>query len=51
MMSLVGDFISEKVAFGWLQFQIVFSKLVKDDAQVAEVWENDYIVKVDEAVH
>ena len=55
-MCQIGDFFSKKAAFQWLQFQIMLSKSVKDNAEAVEVffnglWEDYYVIKVDEAVY
>ena len=47
---------SEKVALQQLQFQIVLSKSVKNNAQAVKIFfssvqEDDHVVKVDEAVY
>ena len=55
-MHQIGNFLSEKATLKWLEFQIGFSKLVKNYTYVAEtflssVQKDDFVIEVDEAVY
>ena len=55
-MCQVGDLLFEKVTLWWFQFQIMLSKVVKNNMLMVEmfflsVWEDNCVVKINEAVY